>query len=214
MVRHAGHAGLVGLGLGLGLACMRASPEPPREQPIDPRVDVRSDAYGATPSQPDALGLGERLELDALGREASEAGGVSLVELRGAGPLVIAWLGGAEHAELIAWLRSLVAGLPELDARAASLVVVRPLPRERSEAFAAELGLQAVVVSDESGELARAAGWSATPPTWGLLIVAPDATLVYRKLGGRPPELDELLAVLDDRPLRCCIDTCAPPCSP
>jgi hypothetical protein len=194
--------------LGLGLACVRASVPseaagPSEVAPSDPRVDVSRADYGASPAQPDALAPGEQLELAAIG-------GLSLPELRSAGPLVLVWVGGAEHAELGAWLQRLGARVAELDARAITLVVVRPLPQDRADAFAAALRLPFVVAADETGSLAAAARWS-SPPPWAVLVER-GGTLVYRKLDARLPELDELLAASEGWPLRCCPAACEPAC--
>lgn len=209
MVRavRAGWASLVVVGT---LACARASvpSEAPREasheaEPvIDPHVDIASPAYGAAAAQPDAIAPGERLELATIGA-------LSLHELRGAGPLVLVWIGGAEHAELVAWLQGLAAQVSELDARAITLVVVRPLPQDRAEAFARALRLPFVVAADETGALAAAARWSS--PTWAVLVER-EGTLVYRKLDARLPTLDELLAASEGRALRCCPGACEPVC--
>jgi hypothetical protein len=210
MVRvvRAGWAGLVVVGT---LACARASVpssaprEPLREaEPaIDLHVDITSPAYGGAAAQPDAIVPGERLELATIGA-------LSLHELRGAGPLVLVWIGGAEHAELVAWLQGLAAQVTELDARAITLVVVRPLPQDRAEAFAMALRLPFVVAADEAGALADAARWSSSP-TWAVLVER-EGTLVYRKLDARLPALDELLAASEGRALRCCPGACEPVC--
>lgn len=193
--------------LGLVLACVRASVpnEAPREASVveEPRIDIASPAYGAASAQPDALAPGERLELATIGA-------LSLPELRSAGPLVLVWIGGAEHAELAAWLQRIAAQVAELDARAITLVVVRPLPQDRADAFAAALRLPFVVAADETGTLAAAARWS-SPPPWAVLVER-EGTLVYRKLDARLPELPELLAASEGRPLRCCADACEPAC--
>lgn len=197
------------VGLGLVLACVRTGV--PSEAPNsvaaapDPRIDIGSPAYGASLARPDAITPGESLELAAIGE-------LSLHEPRSAGPLVIVWIGGAEHAELGAWLQRLAEGIAELDARAATLVVVRPLPLDRAEAFAVALQLPFVVAADEQGMLAAAARWGEPTPDWALLIER-EGELAYRKLEGRLPELDELLAAIDGRALRCCPNACEPACT-
>jgi len=195
------------------LACVRADvadlAEPADAAPVDPHVVVIDPAYGADPSQPGLLALGERLELIDL----PTSGGARLVlaEARAAGPIVLLWFGGAEHAELSAWVGELAKALVEFESRGATLVIVRPLPPERADAFASELGLQAVVAADEAGALARSAGLVEPLPEWALLIVDREGVLRYRKLAGRRPELEELLGVLDAAPPRCCIDACEAP---
>jgi peroxiredoxin len=193
--------------LGCALACVRADvhelDEPVLDEPVlvDPRVAVDDPAYGADSRWPDLLALGDRLALDHL----------PLADARAAGPVVLLWFGGAEHAELTGWVRELAAGVSEFESRGATLVIVRPLPPERAEAFAIELGLQAVVVADETGVLTSAGGFSDPLPEWAVLIVDRQALLRYRKLGGRRPALDELLGVLDGESPRCCIADCPNP---
>lgn len=173
------------------MACVRADAgevaiEAPT--PVDP-------ADGADLDQPDALGPGDRLELDRL--PLADGSVLTLAEAGAIGPIVLLWFGGAEHADLTAWVVELASGLAAFESRGATLVIVRPLPPARAEAFAAELGLQAVVAADEQGELARAAGWIEPLPDWALLILDGGSSLRYRKLAGSRPTLDELLGVLD-----------------
>ncbi len=206
----------IGVAIGVGLvgvlACVRADQAGLGEpaDSTDPRVSVFDARYGAEPSQPGLLALGDRLELDRL--VLADGNRLALAEARAIGPLVLLWLGGAEHADLIAWVGELASALPELESRAATLVIVRPLPIARAEAFAAALGLQAVVAADEHGALGRAFGLVEPLPDWAVWVVDRDSRLRYRKLGGRRPELAELLAVVEGRPLRCCIDECALAC--
>ncbi|MFV8753583.1 redoxin domain-containing protein [Nannocystaceae bacterium ST9] len=190
--------------------CVRADQTSLQPVAIDPRVAIDEPSYGGDPSQPALLALGDRLELDHL--PAGEGQTISLTEARAIGPVVLVWLGGAEHAGLIEWVRELASALPELEARGATLVIVRPLPPDRADAFAADLDLQAVVAADEHGELAMALGWVEPLPEWALLVVDRQSTLRYRKLAGRRPGLDELLAAIEGRAPRCCVDECERAC--
>jgi peroxiredoxin len=192
------------------LACVRADAGDVLEpEPVDPRVSVVEPGYGADPRWPDLLALGDRVELDRL--PLADGSELELANTRAIGPVVLLWFGGAEHAELTRWVRELAAGVSELESRGATLVIVRPLPPERAEAFASELGLQVVVAADESGALGQALGFGDSSPDWAIAIVDRDSLLRYRKLGGRRPALAELLGVIDGEPPRCCIDDCGEP---
>jgi hypothetical protein len=94
------------------------------------------------------------------------------------------------------------------------LAFVRPLEPEAALRWATELRLQTPVVGDPQGQLGRLLDADAAPLEFAVLLVA-DGKLVYRKLGGRRPQLEELLAVLDGdaESLRCCPSACGhPPC--
>jgi peroxiredoxin len=194
------------------LGCVRASEDEVEvEAPlvVDPHVSVIDATYGADPERPDLLALGDRLALDEL--VLTDGSTLALAEARSVGPVILVWFGGAEHAELTAWVRELAGGLGEFESRGATLVIVRPLPPERAEAFATELGLQVVVAADERGALAQAMKFGDPAPEWAVAIVDRESQLRYRKLAGRRPAPDELLRVIDGDPPRCCIDACGEP---
>lgn len=193
------------------LACVR--PPSGAIEPGPTRMAILDPAYGAHPDHPHALMLDQRVE--ALALPLADGGEFVLDDARRAGPVVLAWIGGAEHESLTAWVRQLDAGLRELDARAATLVFVRPLAVEPSLRWAEELGLRAAVAADPVGAFAvqlDLVGPDRPPPTidFAVLIVDGDGEVAYRKLGGRRPEIDELLAVLDGEAdnLRCCPGAC------
>jgi peroxiredoxin len=203
--------GLVGWGFMLAgaLACQRlptsASPDagPTRLAILDP-------AYGAHPDHPEALAPGDRLA--SLSLPLADGGTFELADARAAGPVVIAWVGGAEHESLSAWVRELDHAIVQLDERGATLVFVRPLGPEAALRWAIDLGLQTTVTGDPDGELGAVfdLGVDATALDFALLVLSEDGRVVYRKLGGRRPELAELLAVLDGEAeaLRCCPGAC------
>lgn len=189
------------------LACVKADvQEIEAPVPVDRRVSVSDPAYGADPRWPDLLALGDRLALDHL--PLADGSTLELANARAIGPVILLWFGGAEHAELTAWVRELAAGVSEFESRNATLVIVRPLSPAGAEAFATELDLQAVVAADETGALAAAAGFPDPSPEWAVMIIDGESVLRYRKLAGRRPTLDELLRVLDGESPRCCIDDC------
>src|SRR5690606_12437240 len=109
--------------------------------------------------------------------------------------------------------RELDRALAQLEQRSATLVFVRPIEPAAALRWATELHLQTPVAGDPNGDLARqldAADQAGAPLEFAVVIVV-DRTVSYRKLGGRRPDLDELLAVLDGESdnLRCCPDECA-----
>ncbi len=209
--------------------------------PVEPRIGVLDPAYGASAEHGKALAPGEPLLLDgpshrsagedgpshrSVGEDGpshrsagedglplAEGGWFAFDEALGAGPVVLVWIGGAEHVALIEWVQALDRSLAQFDARGAALVLVRPLGYERAAAFARELGLRALVSADAEGELVRALRLGDAPLDFAVVVVEQSGTVVYRKLGGRPPQLDELLAVLDGQAdaLRCCPSTCGEP---
>jgi hypothetical protein len=184
------------------LGCVR--PPTQAEVPEDPtRLAILDAEYGASGDHPGAIRPGDRVEpLEGL------------AEAFAAGPVVLIWIGGAEHESLIAWIRELDGSLAQLEQRGATLAFVRPLDPEAALRWATELRLQTPVVSDAQGQLGRLLDADAAPLEFAVLLVA-DRKLVYRKLGGRRPQLEELLAVLDGEGerLRCCPSACGdPPC--
>jgi peroxiredoxin len=197
------------------LACARP-PTTASTEPAGPtRLPILDPAYDSQPEHADALVLGDRL--DGLELPLADGGTFELANASAAGPVLLVWLGGAEHESLINWVRALDAALPQLDDRGATLVFVRPLDAEASLRWAVDLGLRSAVAADPDGELAAKLDLI-DPPTsidFALVIVAADGTIAYRKLGARRPELDELLAVIDGEAqgLRCCPGACVgPPC--
>jgi peroxiredoxin len=201
------------LPLVLVLACAR--PPSGTDSPGPTRLPILDPAYGAHPEHPDALALGTRL--DALTLPLADGGSFELADANAAGPVVFAWIGGAEHEILVTWVRALDAALPQFDERGATLVFVRPLGAEASLRWAMDLGLRSAVVGDPEAEFAGKLDLVDPPTTidFALLIIAPNGLVAYRKLGGRRPELDELLAVLDGeaKGLSCCPGGCVgPPC--
>ncbi|PRP95674.1 AhpC/TSA family protein [Enhygromyxa salina] len=197
----------------LGQACQR----PPTVATVEPgptRLPILTPEYGAHPDHPAALGPGDRLA--ALSLPLADGGQFELANARGAGPVILAWIGGAEHEALTTWARSLDRGLAELDGRGATLVFVRPLGAEAALRWAVEVGLQTSVAGDPEAELLGAlelvgADEAVEPELdFAVVVIGPDGAVAYRKFGGRRPELDELLAVLDGAAenLRCCPDVC------
>jgi peroxiredoxin len=203
MIRHA-------LPFALALACARI-PTTASTEPSGPtRLPILDPAYGHHPEHTDALALGDRL--DALELPLADGGTFELANANAAGPVLLVWIGGAEHESLGAWVSTLDQALPQLDDRGATLVFVRPLDAEASLRWAVDLGLRSAVAGDPDGELAAKLDLLDPPTTidFALVIVAADGTVAYRKLGGRRPELEELLAVLDGdaQGLRCCPGAC------
>ena len=194
----------------LGLAC--AGPPATTEAPGPRRLPILRSEYGAHPDHTEALELGAHL--DELRLPLADGGGFELDAARGAGAVILAWIGGAEHEGLTAWLRSLDRGIDALDARGATLVFVRPLPAEAALRWAIDLALQTAVAGDPEGELAARLDAIAEPERpaldFAVVIVDRGGQVVYRKLGGRRPELGELLSVLDGdgETLRCCPGAC------
>lgn len=204
------HALLLLLLLALPLACARP-PTAATTEPAGPtRLPIRDPAYGHHPDHPDALSLGARL--DALSLPLADGGTFELANANAAGPVMLVWIGGAEHETLVTWVRTLDQSLPQFDDRSATLLFIRPLDADASLRWAVELGLRSSVAADPDGELAALLDLLDPPTTldFALLILSPDGTIAYRKLGGRRPELDELLAVLDGEAdgLRCCPGAC------
>lgn len=194
------------LGLAM-LGCIRppAQLEGPAEQPM--RLPILAPEYGASAEHPGRFELGDRLETLTL--PLADAGSFAIDDAQVAGPVLLIWIGGAEHESLTAWIRTLDHSLAPLEQRGATLVFVRPLEPEAALRWATELRLQTPVASDPADQL----GLSAAPLEFTVIIVE-RGTIVYRKLGGRRPALDELLAVLDGAAasLRCCPRECADPC--
>ncbi|KIG12672.1 hypothetical protein DB30_01160 [Enhygromyxa salina] len=196
----------------LVLACQRpgasAAPEPgPTRLPILDR------AYGAHPDYVDALAPGD--QLDALSLPLADQGRFELADSLAAGPVVLVWIGGAEHEALTSWVRGLDRELAQLEARAATLVFVRPLEPEAALRWANDVALQTPVAGDPDADLAaRLIPVTAPEHAGGLdfavIILTTGGTVAYRKLGGRRPDLAELLAVLDGdaQALRCCPGAC------
>lgn len=208
MIRHA-----LLLLLALALACTR----PPTTASTDPagptRLPILDPAYGQHPEHGDALSLGARL--DTLSLPLADGGTFELANANAAGPVMLVWIGGAEHETLVAWVRTLDQSLAQFDERGATLLFIRPLEPESSLRWAVDLGLRSSVAADPNAEFAAMLDLVEQdgPPTtidFALLILAPDGTVAYRKLGARRPELDELLAVLDGEAegLRCCPGAC------
>jgi peroxiredoxin len=194
------------------LACRHPASQPALE-PGPTRLPILADAYGQADAHPGAISIGERLE--ALQLPLADGGELELQQLRGAGPVVFAWVGGAEHDSLTGWVHALDRSFAAFDERGATLVFVRPLEREPTLRWATELGLQSPVAADAAAAFARvldllADDRPAARIDFAVLIVEPDGRVAYRKLGGRRPELTELLAVLDHtaESLRCCPGAC------
>ena len=182
------------------------------------RLSITAPEYGAHASHPDALGLGERLELGPL--LLADGGELKLEEALAAGPVVLVWIGGAEHEELSAWALRLDAALPEFDARRASLVFVRPSVPESALCWAVQLRLRSAVACDLDGELAGQLDVLRVPEAgqvradFVVLVLEGEGQLGYRKIGGRRPELEELRAVLEGQELACCPGECTgEPCT-
>lgn len=88
---------------------------------------------------------------------------------------------------------------------------VRPLETDAALRWAVELGLRSAVVADAADEFWALAQLRGARSTIDFAIYVLDAgEVVYRKLGARQPQLDELLAVIDDEAssLRCCPAVC------
>lgn len=202
------------------LACVR--PQSSVEQPEGPwRVPITTPDYGAHPSHPDALEIGEVLALGPL--PLADGGELKLEEALAAGPVVLVWVGGAEHEELSAWVQRLDGALPELDAMGVSLVFVRPSVPESALRWAVQLRLRSAVACDLDGELAeqldvlRAPEQGERRADFVVLVLEGEGELGYRKLGGRRPEVEELGAVLEGgaQELMCCPEVCGDePCAP
>ena len=190
-------------------ACAR--PPAGSDAPTGPtRLPILDPDYGRAEALPDAVALGAAV--DRLALALADGGRFELDAALAAGPVVLIWIGGAEHEAVSAWVRDLAAALPELDQRATTLVLVRSLPPESALRWATDLHLQAAVASDVDGALAGLLGAPPEGPSdldFAVLIVV-DGLVAYRKLGGRRPELDELLTVLDGEAerLRCCPGAC------
>lgn len=197
------------------LGCARP-PSSATTEPAGPtRLPILDPAYGSHPEHLDALEIGARL--DALELPLADGGNFELANANPAGPVMFVWIGGAEHEALVSWVRALDAALAQLDERGVTLLFVRPLDAEASLRWAVDLGLRSAVAGDPDGELAAHLDLIDPPTTidFALLIVSIDGQVAYRKLGGRHPELDELLAVIDGEAqgLRCCPGACVgPPC--
>jgi len=189
------------------------------------RLPILSPAYGGHPDFPDALAPGDPVPDTAaapLRWDTADLGVLALADLRGAGPVVLVSVGGAEHALLTEWAGQLAHALPEFEARGANLVFVRPLDPAGALRWASELHIQAAVVGDSEGTLHAAMGLVSDDPDdpaesaesagigFAVWIVDSSGLLRYRKLDGRRPELDELLTVLDGQAetRRCCPGTC------
>jgi peroxiredoxin len=209
-------------GLSACLLATLACTHPPTTASTEPsgptRLPILDPEYGSHPEHADALALGTRV--DTLSLPLADGGTFELANANAAGAVLLVWIGGAEHEVLGAWVQSLDAALPQLDERGATLIFVRPLDAESSLRWAVDLGLRSAVAADPEAELAAMLDLvkRAGPPTtldFALVIIGADGLVAYRKLGGRRPELDELLAVLDGEGegLRCCPGACVgPPC--
>jgi hypothetical protein len=207
-----GCRGVVLVGLALAIACVQ--PPARSEQPEGPiRLAVLEADYGAAIDRPAAIEPGDRL--DTLELPLADGGQFTLARALAAGPVILVWIGGAEHEGLMAWVRALDAGLAALEQRSATLVFVRPLEPDAALRWATQMHVQTPVAADPRGDLGvylDLAAELAQPLEFAVLIVR-DGELAYRKLGGRRPALDELLAVVDDEAgaLRCCPSTCVGP---
>ena len=105
--------------------------------------------------------------------------------------------------------------LGELEASGAGLVFARPLGADAALRWAGELHLQSPVIADEARALPTALGVG--EPDFAVWVLD-GGVLRYRKIGGRRPQLDELLAVVEDRAesegWRCCPAACTgEPCT-
>jgi len=197
----------------LGLAAIACARPPARvDQPEgSTRLPILDPDYGESRDHPAAIRPGDRL--DSLALPLADGGAFELTDALAAGPVVLIWIGGAEHQALGEWVRELDRALAQLEQRSATLVFVRPIEPAAALRWATELHLQTPVAGDPNGDLARqldAADQAGAPLEFAVVIVV-DRTVGYRKLGGRRPDLDELLAVLDGEAdnLRCCPDDCA-----
>jgi peroxiredoxin len=190
------------------LGCIRP---PAAEVPGAPtRLPILEPDYGASAEHPAAIRPGDRVAMLEL--PLADGGTLALADALAAGPVVLIWIGGAEHESLIDWIHELDGSLAQLEQRSATLAFVRPIEPGAALGWATELRLQTPVVSDPEGQLGRMLDIDAAPLEFAVLLVA-DGQLVYRKLGGRRPQLAELLAVLDGEAerLRCCPTACAEP---
>lgn len=191
-----------------GTASACARPPARSDAPEGPtRLAIFDPDYGASADHPDAIGIGARV--DSLVLPLADGGAFELDDAAAAGPVLLVWIGGAEHALLTDWARALDRKLAELEQREATLVFVRPLEPDAALRWATELHLQTPVAGDPNGDLAAQLDALAEPLEFAVLIVVGE-TVAYRKLGGRRPELSELLAVLDGEAdnLRCCPGAC------
>jgi peroxiredoxin len=198
------------LGL-LTVACVR--PPSLEEIPRGPlRLPILSAEYGGSVEHPAAMSPGDRLQ--TLELPLADGGSFDLADALVAGPVVLIWIGGAEHEALTRWISALDRSLAQLEQRSTTLAFVRPLEPDAALRWATELRLQTPVAGDPDDQLARLLDQDANPLELAVLIVI-DGTIAYRKLGDRPPQLDELLAVIDGtaEQLRCCPAECeGPPC--
>ena len=200
----------VACSLALALACARPPTRASTEPAGPTRLPILDPAYGTHLEHPDAIALGDRI--DALELPLADGGTFELADANAAGPIVFVWIGGAEHEGLSAWVRELDAALPQLDERGVTLLFVRPLEAESSLRWAVDLGLRGAVAGDPESALAARLDL-VEPPTiidFAIVILDGDGLVAYRKLGGRRPDFDELLAVLDGEAegLRCCPGAC------
>jgi peroxiredoxin len=204
---------LLSLVIGVGAACHRplASAAP---DPGPTRLAILDPNYGADPDHTHAIAPGDTLE--ALSLPLADGGRFELADAAAAGPVLLVWIGGAEHEGLTSWARGLDRELAQLEARAATLVFVRPLEPEPALRWATEIPLQAAVAGDPDGELAQILDLISAPDQpapaldFAVIVLTPATQVAYRKLGGRRPALAELLAVLDGeaQTLRCCPGAC------
>lgn len=177
------------------------------------RLPILDPGYGASADHPAAIRLGDRL--DSLALPLADGGVFELGDALAAGPVILVWIGGAEHEALSGWIRALDQSLALLEQRGATLVLVRPLGVEAALRWAIDLRVQTAVAGDPEGELSAlldAVGERGEPASgleFAVLIVV-EHKVVYRKLGGRRPALAELLAVLDGQAdgLHCCPAEC------
>ncbi|PRQ06804.1 redoxin domain-containing protein [Enhygromyxa salina] len=185
-----------------------------RPEPGPTRLPILARDYGEHPDLAGALAPGDRLE--ALSLPLADRGRFELADSLAAGPVVLVWLGGSEHEDLTSWVRKLDRDVAQLESRAATLVFVRPLEPEAALRWADELRLQTTVAADPDAAFATSLDSSGAvehlPATleFAVLVLTTTGELAYRKLGGRRPELAELLAVLDGtaESLRCCPGAC------
>ena len=211
--------GLV-LVLVLGLACQRP-PTSAAPEPGPTRLAILDPDYGAHPAHAHALAPGDHV--DALSLPLADGGSFELSNAVAAGPVLLVWLGGAEHEGTTSWARGLDRELAQLEARGATLVFVRPLEAAAALRWADDIPLQTTVAGDPNSDLAALLDLISTPESpapeldFAVIILTPASGVAYRKLGGRRPELAELLAVLDGeaQTLRCCPGVCVgAPCLP
>lgn len=190
------------------LAGCRSQTVSPTDPPTSPRrLSVSGVEYGAHPDFPDALGPGDALD-GSVAWSTADGPSVRLADLRLGGPVVVVYLGGAEHEFVTQWATRLSESLRDIEARGASLVFVRPIDAQGALRWAIDLRVQAVVVGDPDGAWLRAMGLPDATLVAAVWIVDRDGRLRYRKLADRRPEVDELLGVLDGVALRCCPAVC------